>query len=122
MEKKPNSNVSALTKKLLGDIELSFSVTTKQSKEAGGVSLSGSSLTLSSTITSLTLSVSGQMQLSEDSTAGFVSVENGILKISPDAAVGSTAKIGIKASGGRIALAITKKTDDSIVIAYQKGS
>jgi len=122
VEKKPNSNVSALSKSLLGDIALSFSVTTKQSKEAGGVSISGSSLTLSSTIASLSLDVSGQIQLSEDSTADFVTLENKVLKFSPNAAVGATAKIGIKASGGKISLAITKKTDDTLVIAYQKGS
>ena len=38
---------------------------------------------------------------------------------STDACVGATAKLGIKQSGKTMALAITKKTADTLVIMYR---
>lgn len=119
VEKKPATDVSALHMHILGGIKLSFSITTKQSKEAGGVTPGGTSLTLSSDITGLSLNLGGQSQLSQDSTTGFAQLDGNELVFSADAAVGATAKIGIKQSAGTKALVITKKTADTIVIMYQ---
>ncbi len=119
VEKRPATDVSALNMALLGDIKLSFSITTKQSKEAGGVTPGGTSLTLSAKVTQLSLELGGQAQLSQDSTSDFVQLNGSSLVLNTDAAVGATAKIGIKQSGGTKALVITKKTVDTIVIIYQ---
>jgi len=119
VEKKPATDVSALNMQMLDGIKLSFSITTKQSKEAGGVTPGGTSLTLSSDITGLSLNLGGQSQLSQDSTTGFAQLDGNELVLSADAAVGETAKIGIKQSAGTKALVITKKTADTIVIMYQ---
>lgn len=119
VEKRPSTDVSALDATMLGDIKLSFSISAKQSKEAGGVTPGGTSLILSSTIGQLSVNLGGQAQLSEDSTDGFAQLDGNTLVLSPDAAVGATAKIGIKQSGGSKALAVTKKTADTIVIMYQ---
>lgn len=119
VEKKPSTNASALDAAMLENINLVFSITTKQSKEAGGVTPGGASLILSSTITQLSLNLGGQAHLSSDSTEGFVQQEGNTLVFSPDAAVGATAKLGIKQSGGTKALVITKKTADTLVIMYK---
>ena len=95
------------------------SITTKQSKEAGGVTPGGATLTLSASITRLTVNLGGGAQLSQDSTAGFAQLDGNDLVLDANAAVGATAKIGIKQSDGTKALLITKKTADTIVIVYQ---
>ncbi len=119
VEKKPASDVSKLDQQFLGDIKLSFSLTSKQSKEAGGVTPGGTSLTLSSTITKLFLHLGQGAQVKDDSTEGFVILDGNALTFSSDAPIGATAKIGIKQSGGTKALLITKKTKDTITIKYQ---
>ncbi len=119
VEKKPSVNVSALTKKLLGDVSLTFGITVKQSKEAGGITPGGTSVTVSASITQLNLDLGGQTKLGEDSTEDFVSLDGKILRINPNAAVGATAKLGIKQGGGNKALIITKKTNDTIIFKYQ---
>lgn len=119
VEKKPSTDVSALDMTTLDGIKLSFSITTKQSKEAGSVTPDGTSLTLSSAVAQLSLDLGGQAQLSSDSTNGFVTLSGSNLILSPDAAVGATAKIGIKQSDGNKTLVITKKTTDTVVITYK---
>ena len=114
-----NTNASTLTAAMLGNVKLSFSITTKQSKEAGGVTPGGATLTLSASITHLTVNLGGGAQLSQDSTAGFAQLDGNDLVLDANAAVGATAKIGIKQSDGTKALLITKKTADTIVIVYQ---
>lgn len=120
VEKRPSTNASELDMSMLNNIKLSFSITAKQSKEAGGVTPGGTSLTLSSTITQLSLDLGGQTQLSKDSTEGFAKLDGNTLVFAPDAAIGSTAKLAIKQSGATKALVITKKTADTIVIMYQR--
>jgi len=119
VEKKTATDVSALNMEMIEGIKLSFSITTKQSKEAGGVTPGGTSLTLPSDITRLSLNLGGQSQLSQDSTTGFAQLDGNELVLSADAAVGAIAKIGIKQSAGTKTLVITKKTADTIVIIYQ---
>ena len=119
VEKRPITDVSALDADKLGNVLLSFSITTKQSKEAGGVTPGGTSLVLSSTITQLSLDIGGQLQLSDDSTPAFVTLEGNRLFISPDAELGAVAKLGVKLSGGAKSLLITKKTADTVVITYK---
>lgn len=119
VEKKPSTDISALDGAMLGNIKLSFSITTKQSKEAGSVTPNGTSLTLSSAVTQLFVDLGGQAQLSSDSTNNFVKPDGNKLVLSPDAPVGATAKIGIKQSGDTKALVITKKTADTVVLMYQ---
>jgi len=119
VEKRPVTDVSALSMDLLDGIRLFFSITTKQSKEAGGVTPGGASLTLSAEVTQLSLDLGGQMQISQDSTAGFAQLDGNHLVLSKDAAAGATAKIGIKYNGGTKALVITKKNADTVTILYQ---
>lgn len=116
---KPATNASALKASMLSGVDLTFSITTKQSKEAGGVTPGGTSLTLSATITQFTLDLGGSAQLSQDSTPGFVQLNGNALLLDANAPVGATAKIGVKQSDSTIALLITKKTADTIMIAYQ---
>lgn len=113
------TNASALDASVLGDIKVSFSITTKQSKEAGGVTPGGSSITISSSLTELTVDLGGQARISEDSTAGFAVLDGATLTLSADAAVGATAKIGIRQTEGSKALVVTKKTADTVVIMYR---
>ncbi|MBR3836978.1 MAG: hypothetical protein IKJ74_02420 [Clostridia bacterium] len=119
VEKKPKVDISALTADLLGGIKLSFAITAKQSKEAGAVTPTGTSLTLSATVTELGIHLGGQAQLSADSTQGFITLEGSRLILSSSAAVGATAKIGIKQSGGTKALILTKKTAETVEIQYR---
>lgn len=119
VEKRPSTDVSALHASMLGNIKLSFSITTKQSKEAGAVTPGGTSLTLSSTVTLLSVNLGGQAKLSQDSTSGFAQLDGNNLVLSSNTEVGATAKIDIKQSGGTKALVITKKTAETIVITYQ---
>ncbi|MBO5867487.1 MAG: hypothetical protein J6Q54_01105, partial [Oscillospiraceae bacterium] len=119
IDRKPATDVSQLDIKALGDAKISFSITTKQSKEAGNITPGGTSLTISAAILKLAVNLGGNAQLSSDSTTGFVKLEGNALHFDPDAAVGAVAKIGIKQSGGTKALMITKKTADTIMIVYQ---
>ncbi|MBQ3251643.1 MAG: hypothetical protein IJB02_00155 [Oscillospiraceae bacterium] len=119
VEKRPATDVSALDDAMLAGIKISFSITSKQSKEAGGVTPGGTSLTLSAQVTQLSLNLGGQTQLSKDSASGFAKLDGNSLMLSTDAPVGATAKIGIKQSAGTKALLITKKTADTVVIMYQ---
>lgn len=119
VEKKPSTDVSVLNAAILGNIKLTFGITVKQSKQTGGVTPGGTSVILSSSITQLSLDLGGQAQLSSDSTEGFAKLDGNLLTFAADAAVGATAKLGIKQSGGTKALAITKKTADTIVIMYK---
>ncbi len=119
VEKRPATDLSGLDMQMLDGIELSFSITTKQSKEAGGVTPGGTSLTLPGDITRISVELGGQAQLSRDSTEGFAQLDGNMLEISAEAAVGASAKIGIKQSGSTKALVITKKTADTVVIMYQ---
>ena len=119
VEKRPDTDVSALDASILDGIKLSFSITTKQSKDAGGETPVNTSLILPSAITQFSLDAGGQSQLSKDSTDGFVQLDGTVLEISSDAAVGAAARIGIKQAGGTKTLVIVKKTADTIVVTYQ---
>ena len=119
VEKRPATDASGLKLETLGGATLSFSITTKQSKEAGGVTIGGSSLTLPATVQTMSVNLGGQTQLSDDSTAGFVTLDGTNLTFDPTAPVGAVAKVGIKQSGGTKALVITKETADTIVIGYR---
>lgn len=119
VEKKPSTDASMLTAEVLGDIRLIYSVTTKQSKEAGGVTPGGTAVTISATVGRLTLDVGGQAKLSQDSTGGFATLEGSVLSFASEAPVGAVAKLGIQQNGGTKALHIVKKTADTIVITYQ---
>ncbi len=120
VEKKPHTDATKFTSDLLSGIRLSFGITAKQSKEAGGVTPSGTSLTLPSCVTELSLILSGQAQLSGDSDRNFARLEGTRLTLSPDAAVGASAKIGIKQSDGNKVLIVTKKEQNSFTILYQE--
>ena len=119
VEKKPSADVSALDMATIGNAKLSFSITTKQSKDAGSVTPGGTNLTLSSAITELSVDLGGQAQLSSDSAKDFVRLDGNKLVLSPNASVGATANIGIKQSDGAKTLTITKKTADTVVIMYK---
>jgi len=84
VEKKTATDVSALNMEMIEGIKLSFSITTKQSKEAGGVTPGGTSLTLPSDITRLSLNLGGQSQLSQDSTTGFAQLDGNELVLRRD--------------------------------------
>ena len=120
VEKKPATDVSALHKTMLDGIKLSFSITTKQSAEAGSVTPVCTSLTLSSDITRLSLTLGGPAQISRDSTPGFAQLEGSSLMLSADAAVGAAAKISIAQAANTRVLVITKKTANTVVITYQE--
>lgn len=120
VEKKPSADISALDEAMLGGIKLTFSITTKQSKEAGGVTPPGTGITISSTVVQLSLDLGGQIQLSKDSTAGFVQLDGNTLVFDPEAAVGASARIRIKQQEGSRALVMTKKTADTIAILYRE--
>ena len=118
--RKPATDASALTADLLGSIPLTFAITTKQSKTAGGVTPGGTSVTVSASLTALQLELGGQPQLSQESTEGFASLDGTVLTLRKDAAVGAAAMIGIKqADGSRRTLHIAKKTAETLVITYR---
>ena len=119
--KKQSVDLSKLTADFLGDIPVTFAITTKQSKEAGGITPGGTTVTLSATINTLTLNLGGQYQIGQSSTSGFATVSGNTLSFDPDAAVGSSLQLGIKMSSGTICiLAITKKTENTYVFSYKE--
>lgn len=120
VEKKPETDLTGLDLAGLGDPKLSFSVTTKQSKEAGGVTPTGTRMILPTSVRALEAELGGPVKPSEDSTKGFVKLENGVLTLSPAAKVGAVATLGIKTSAGKRTLVITKKTAQTVVITYQE--
>lgn len=121
VEKMPNVDLSKLTADFLGDIPITFAVTTKQSKEAGGLTPTGTSVTISATLTDLTIDFGGQYQVNSSSTAGFAAISGNTLTFNPDAALGSSLQIGINVTGGtRRILTITKKTDSTYVFSYKE--
>jgi len=119
VEKRPSTDASALDAQMLDGITLSFSITTKQSREAGGVTPTGTTLILPIALTQLSLDLGGQTQVGKDATAGFVQLDGNTLVLLPKAGVGATAKIGIKQAGGTKALVVTKKTADTVELMYQ---
>lgn len=120
VEKKPAVDISALTADFLGDIPLTFAITTKQSKTAGGVTPGGTTVTMSTTVQTLTLDLGGQFQFSDSSTQGFATLDGNMLTFDSNAAVGSSVRIGIKQSGGTLkTLSILKKSETTYVFSYK---
>lgn len=120
VSKKPSVDISALTADFLDEIPLTFALTTKQSKEAGGVTPGGTSVTLSATVNILRLDLGSQFQVSDSSTQGFATLDGNVLTFDPDAAVGASLRIGIKQSGGVLkTLTIVKKTENTYVFSFK---
>lgn len=121
ISKKPSVDLSKLTADFLDNIPVTFAITTKQSKEAGGVTPGGTTVTLSATLQNLTLNLGGQYQIGQGSTDGFAAVSGNTLTFDPNAAVGSSIQLGIKVSSGNMRiLAITKKTENTYVFSYKE--
>ena len=121
VERKPSVDLSKLTAAFLDDIPVTFAITTKQSKEAGGVTPAGTSITVSSTIQTLTLDLGGQYQIGENSTAGFGTITGSTLSLDPNAKVGASLQIGMKLSGNtRRILIITKNTENTYLFSYKE--
>ena len=119
VERKKAVDISVLTADFLDSIPVTFAITTKQSKTAGGVTPGGTTVTLSASITKLNLDLGGQFQMSDSSTQGFATLDGKVLTLDPNAAVGATVRIGIKQSGSSLrTLTIQKKTDKTIVFTY----
>lgn len=120
VERKPSMDLSALTAEFLADIPVTFAIVTKQSKEAGGVTPGGTTVTISATLESLSLDLGSQFQLSDGSSQSFVQIDGNKLTFSKEAAVGSSARIGIKLSGGvRKTLVIIKNTENTYIFSYK---
>lgn len=120
VSQKPSADVSALTAQLLGDAAVTFSVNTKQSKTAGGVTPGGTTVTVSASVTRLRLDLGGQAQLSSDGTAGMATLEQGYLTLDPDTKPGDYVQLGIRQEDGTASLRIIRKTADTWTFAYQK--
>lgn len=120
VSQKASTDVSALTAQLLDDAAVTFSVNTKQSKTAGGVTPGGTIVTVSASVTRLRLDLGGQAQLSSDGTAGMATLEKGYLTLNPDTKPGDYVQLGIRQEDGTASLRIIRKTADTWVFAYQK--
>lgn len=119
--RKPSVDISNLTAEFLDGIPVTFAITTKQSKEAGGVTPGGTTVTISSSLQTLTLDLGGQYQVGSGSTEGFASVTGNTVTFDPEAAVGSSLQLGIKVSSGSLrVLAITKKSATTYVFSYKE--
>ena len=120
VERKLSVDMSVLDAQFLKDIPLTFAITMKQSKEAGGVTPGGTSVTLSSSVTTLRLDLGGQYKLSQTDGPSLGSLDGSVLTIDPSAPVGAVLRIGIRQSGGDLrTLTITKKTADTLVFTYK---
>lgn len=119
VERKPSVDVSKVNTGLIGDIPVTFSITSKQSKEAGGVTPGGTTVTVSASLLTWKLDL-GQYQLNDNSTPGFATIEGSLLTFDPQAALGSQLVINIKQSGGTMkTLRIEKKTENTYTFAYE---
>lgn len=120
VERKPSVDISALDASFLEDIPLTFAITTKQSKETGGVTPGGTAVTLSATIQTMRLDLGGQSKLDSSGDPLLGSLDGSVLKINPEAPIGSSLRIGIKQAGGDLrTLTIVKKTAGTLVFSYK---
>ena len=121
VEKAPSVDVSKLTADFLGEISVTFAITTKQSLEAGGLTPAGTTVTLSGTLNNLTIDLGGQYQISDSSTKNFATITGNTLTFDPEAAIGSSLQLGINLSGGtRRILVITKQTESTYIFSYKE--
>lgn len=121
VERQPAVDVSKLTADFLGDIPVTFAITTKQSKDAGGVTPGGTTVTISATLNELTIDLGGQYQIGSGSTPGFATINGNKLTLDSKATLGSSLQIGINMSGGvRKILTVTKKTENTFVFSFKE--
>ena len=121
VERQPAVDVSKLTAAFLGNIPVTFAITTKQSKKAGGVTPGGTTVTISATLNELTVDLGGQYQIGNGSTPGFATINGNKLTLDPKADVGSSLQIGINMSGGiRKILTVTKKTENTFIFSFKE--
>lgn len=118
--RKPSVDISALGADFFQDIPLTFSITSKQSKTAGGVTPGGTSVTISSSIKTLQLDLGGQYKQDSTGDSTLGTLDGSLFTIHADAPVGSSLRIGIRQSNNRLTtLTIIKKTADTLILSYK---
>ena len=116
---KPDTNTVALTAESFEDITLTLHANnTENSLAAGGIAQDGSTVTMSSSITSFEVSLDGTIETG-DMTDGFVTLSGSAVTVNTNAPAGSTAIIGTANSDGTYrTLTFVMKADGTYKITY----
>lgn len=113
------SDISKLKYADFGTAEITFAVTLAASAAAGGATVSGASVVMSSTVGEMSLDMCGPVTADADNAQDFVTYADGRLIINTRAASGSVCKFAADAGGGKIiTLTFLMKPDATIIAEY----
>ena len=118
---KLENNTVALTKDSFSGRLTLHANNTANSNAAGGIAVSGSSVTLSASVTSFDVNLDGgQPVVGETSTAGFITLNGAALTVNTDVPVGSTAIVGVpNGNGSYRTLTFVMRANDTYEATYK---
>ncbi|MBQ2687869.1 MAG: hypothetical protein IJF52_04500 [Clostridia bacterium] len=116
---KPDNNTVALTSESFEGLALTLHANnTENSLAAGGIAQDGSTVTMSSSITSFTVNLDGDLVMG-DAAQGFVTLSGSTVTVNTNAPAGSAAIIGTANSDGTYrTLTFVMKADGTYKITY----
>ncbi len=119
-ESKPDTNTVVLTAESVEGLTLTLHANnTQNSLVAGGIASDGSTVTMSSSITSFTANMDGDISMGNTNQSGFVTLDGTTVTVNTNAPAGSKAIIGTANSDGTYrTMTFEMKADGTYKITY----